>query len=454
MQRGGQAAGMSSTASGPRIWLDGFPLSHPLGTGITTYSRGFARTLTAAGAQTGVLFGRPLPDTIAPQDRDVRFFDAAGPIGRPLRWRLSRLVTQPGGPLAMQVASAAVERQAFPAATMRQFTTASVPPRAELWNANDMFGRGHVHMHLFRRMLGVQCATPPAVMHWMQVHPLHMRGTRNVYTIHDLIPMRVPWATHDSKRLWVANVRAIAAMADHILTVSEHARQDIISLLGVPEDRVTNTYQAVFPPQPLAEGGEALERLRGVLDLEPDGYFLFLSTVEPRKNIPRLIDAYYASGSRRPLVIVGQKGLHYEEQLRLLTKGGGTLSADGRVRFLDYLPRLDVDTLLRHARALLFPSLYEGFGLPPVEAMQVGTPVLTSSTTALPEVVGDAALTVEPTDTQAIAEGIRALDTDDALCGRLGAAGPAQAALFSPERYQRRLEEVHRRLGVPLDGRA
>lgn len=441
---------MAEQPSGPRIWLDGFPLSHPFGTGITTYTRGFARTLVAAGARTGVLFGRPLPDTTPEGERDIRFFDAAAPINRALHWRLLRMLTQPGGPVARRVELEAVERGVAPAAALRHLSTASVPPGAEVWNANDMFGRGHVHMQMFRRLLQARADEAPAVMHWMQVQPLRLRGARNIYTIHDLIPMRLPWATHDIKRVWIANARAIAATADHILAVSEHARRDIMDLLGVPPERVTNTWQAVFPPQPLTDGAGAVERLRGALRLKPGGYYLFVSTIEPRKNIPRMIDAYFASGSKRPLIIVGQKGLHHEEQLRLLTKAEGTLSADGRVRYLDYLPRLDVETLLRHARALLFPSLYEGFGLPAVEAMQVGTPVLTSSTTSMPEVVGEAALTVEPTDIQALAEGIRALDADDDLCGRLAAAGPAQAALFSPERYRARLEEVHRRLGVPL----
>ncbi len=442
---------MPETPSGPRIWLDGFPLSHPLGTGITTYTRGFGRTLLAAGARAGVLFGRPLPDTHPADEREVRLFDAGAAIGRPLRWRLGRMLTQPGGPLAVPVQRQVVDHGAIPASAVRHFSPASVPPGLEIWNANDMFGRGHVGFGLRGRLQPVQVqGPPPAVMHWMQVHPLRMPGALNTYTIHDLIPLRLPWSTRDPKRLWFANVRAIAATAEHILTVSEHARRDIMGLLGVPPERVTNTYQAVFPPAPLADGRQGEARLRGVLGLEPGGYYLFLSTVEPRKNIPRLLDAYHAADPRRPLVIVGQKGLHFEEQLRLLTEAGGTRTPDGRVRYLDYLPRLDVDTLLRHARALLFPSLYEGFGLPAVEAMLVGTPVLTSSTTSLPEVVGDAALTVDPTDTQALAEGIRALEADDDLCGRLSAAGPAQAALFSPERYRARLEEVHRRLGVPL----
>jgi glycosyltransferase involved in cell wall biosynthesis len=258
----------------------------------------------------------------------------------------------------------------------------------------------------------------------------------------------------DPKRFWLRNVREIARTADHIVTVSEHARRDIISLLGVAPERVTNTYQPVFAPRHAVDPAMSLARLRGAHGLEPRGYFLFLSTVEPRKNLSRLLDAYFASGSTTPFVILGQAGLHGREELRLLTERDGTRSADGRVRHLGYVPRLDVDVLLRHARALLFPSLYEGFGLPVVEAMQAGTAVLTSTTSCMPEVVGDAALMVEPTSTQALAEALRALDGDDALRARLEAAGPPRAALFSPERYAARLRELHARLGVPLEDAA
>jgi len=136
--------------------------------------------------------------------------------------------------------------------------------------------------------------------------------------------------------------------------------------------------------------------------------------------------------------------------MRLLTEANGTRTADGRIRHRGYVPRLDVDILLRHARALCFPSLYEGFGLPAVEAMQLGTAVMTSNTSSLPEVVADAALTVTPTDTREMAEALRALDGDADLRGRLETAGPRRAAEFSPERYAERLDALYQRLGIRL----
>ncbi|WP_207541224.1 glycosyltransferase family 4 protein [Sabulicella rubraurantiaca] len=436
-----------------RIWIDGFPLAHPFGTGITTYTRNMVRALRRDGARTGLLFGQLVPDRLEAVERELRFFDAVPPRRGPtLTGRLLRMALDPGGPVAHEVpASGVVDRRLSSAAVYEAFSTANLPEAEEVWNARDLFGRSWVHVGLTRRLMEVRAAgTPPAVMHWMQVHPLRLRGAVNVYTVHDLIPLRMPWATMERKRVWLAAARAIARNADHIITVSEHAKRDIVSLLGVPEERVTNTYQPVAPREPIADGPLAEARLRGALGLEPGGYFLFLSTVDPRKNLSRLLDAYYASGSTAPFVIVGKPGAYAKEELRLLTEAEGTRSADGRVRHMGYLPRLDVDVLLRHAKALLFPSLYEGFGLPVVEAMGVGTPVLTSSTTSLPEVAGEAALLVDPLDPRAMAEAIRALDGDEALRARLAAMGPAQAALFSPERHAARLREVHARIGVPL----
>lgn len=442
---------MTEPPPGPRIWLDGFPLAHPKGTGITTYTKGLAATLRNQRVRLGLLYGRLLPAGQEPLEREVRFFDAAAPIRRMLALRLVRMALGPRGPVAAEVPRhGAVETGLASAAPAARFSTSSVPPADELWNADDMFGRGRVHLALTRRLMPVRVqGPPPALMHWMQVHPLRLVGAPNIYTVHDLIPLRLPWSTLEPKRAWLRAVREIARTADHIVTVSEHSRRDIISLLGMDPERVTNTYQPVFAPAALDED-MALARLRGAHGLEPRGYFLFLSTVEPRKNLARLLDAYIASGSTTPVVILGNRGHGAKRELRLLTEAGGTRGAGGRIRHLGYVPRLDVDVLLRHAKALLFPSLYEGFGLPVIEAMQAGTAVLTSTTSCLPEVAGDAALLVDPTDTRALAEGLRALDADAGLRARLEAAGPARAALFGPERYAARLAALHARLGVPL----
>jgi glycosyltransferase involved in cell wall biosynthesis len=435
----------------PRIWMDGFALTDAQGTGITTYSRGLAATLRESGARLGLVYGRPLPEGLDPVERELRFFDAMGPAMRSLPHRLFGLARRFGGARALPVPlSGMVETDLAASLSSERFSPANVPPGGEIWNADDLFGRARIRIALAPGMMPLRAVggAPPALMHWTHAHPIRLAGTRNIYCIHDLLPLRLPWAMPDPKRDWLRTVRAIARTADHIVTVSENSRQDIIRLLGVAESRVTNTHQPVTIPGTPMPAAMAAQRLRGAYGLEAGGYFLFVSSIEPRKNVARLIDAYLATGIEAPLILIGKQADPSPSELRLLTQAGGTASPDGRVRYLGYLPPADVALLMRHARALCFPSLYEGFGLPAVEAMGLGTPVLTSDNSAMPEIVGDAALKVPPTDTGALAQALMALDSDATLRERLAAMGPARAALFSPARYAERLAALHGRLGV------
>ncbi len=439
---------MAGTA--PRVWMDGFGLSIVAGTGIATYSRGLAGALAGSGLGLGLLYGRPMPAGGEPMAREIAFFDSQTRLRRPLTRRLLGIL---GAQRATPVPeTGAVDRSLHSAGLHGTFSTAEVPASDALWNANDLFGRAVVNMRLRKRLLQVRAegGPPPALMHWTHLHGVRLKGAINVYTIHDAIPLRMPWATLDNKAAWLAAARAVAASAEHIVTVSEHARRDLITLLGIPEERITNTWQAVAPPAEALDERMSRARLAANFGLEHRGYHLSLASVDPRKNLARLLDAYASTGIERPLILVGGKSANAAPELRLLTEAGGTRSRDGRIRHLGYLPRADVDVLVKHARSLCFPSLYEGFGLPAVEAMLAGTAVLTSNVSALPEVVGDAALTVPPTDTRALAEALLALDQDDELRGRLEAAGPARAALFSPARHAERVAALYARLGLPF----
>jgi glycosyltransferase involved in cell wall biosynthesis len=262
-------------------------------------------------------------------------------------------------------------------------------------------------------------------------------------------------------------LRRIAQDAAHIVTVSEHAKRDIVELLGVPEERVTNTYQAVDIPAKFARKPEGIARaeVKGAFGLDWQEYFLFFGAIEPKKNIARLIEAYLGSGVTRPLVICGRQAwnahqelaLLYEDEQRTMMPMGPTEGVQGlrrklreRVILLDYAPFRLLVSLVRGARALLFPSLYEGFGLPVLEAMHLGTPVMTSRVSSLPEVAGDAAMLVDPYDTRAMAEAITALDRHEEVRAELAARGPRRAALFDNAAYEARLLELYAKLGVRL----
>jgi glycosyltransferase involved in cell wall biosynthesis len=177
------------------------------------------------------------------------------------------------------------------------------------------------------------------------------------------------------------------------------------------------------------------------------GYYLFFGALEPKKNLARLLEAHLASGSRHPLVIVGAPGWGSERDVKLLEQFA-ELDRQSRLKWLGYLPRQTLATVIAGARAVVFPSLYEGFGLPVLEAMSLGTPVITSNTSSLPEVAGEAALMVDPMKVRSIAHAINTLEGDDRAVSELRQRGLAQAERFSAAAYRKRLAGFYRQLGL------
>jgi glycosyltransferase involved in cell wall biosynthesis len=260
--------------------------------------------------------------------------------------------------------------------------------------------------------------------------------------------LRLPQATMDDKQAFYARLKAVTRAADHIVTVSETSKRDVIELLDVPEHRITNTYQAISLPQEYLcrEDDQVANYLSGLCGLGMQEYFLFFGALEPKKNVARLIDAYFSSGVQIPLVLVIGDGWQNDEEIARLElhQAGARAGEKGpSIRRLDFVTRSNLVDLVRGARAVLFPSLMEGFGLPVIEAMTLGTPVLTSSNGALAEIAGDAAMLVDPYDVDAIARGIRALANDTDLCGEFSQRGLIRADKFSPARYSERIASLY-----------
>lgn len=371
--------GTGAAGAPVQVCVDSRMLRAEMGTGVATYARVLAACLAEAGAAPAVLD------------------DAGAPRGRGRRWLAA----------------------ADPA-----------PRRAEAleegWNADDVFREAQVFFNLHARLLPVVCDAPPQVMHWTYPVPLYVVGAKNLYTVHDLIPLTRPDLTAIPRARHERLLRRIVAAAHGLVTVSETVRAEIVATLGVGEDFVANTYQAVDAP---LQADPPLPA-----DLRSGRYFLFCGTVEPRKNLARLAAAHAASGTALPLVVVGPDAPGQAALERALA---------GRVIRLPWLPRPELIGLIRRARALLFPTLAEGFGLPVAEAMTLGCPVLTADSGAAAEVAGEAALRVSPEDEGAIARGIAALASDDALCARLRVAGFARGRLFAPQAYARRLRALY-----------
>lgn len=260
-----------------------------------------------------------------------------------------------------------------------------------------------------------------------------------VVTIHDLIFMVLPDRYLPAKRRYLeAFTRLSVRVARHVIADSEHTRQDVMRLLDVPPDRVTAVPLGVIdhfsPP-----GQEALERFRARHDL-PERYLLYLGTLEPRKNLETLIRAYAAVRRRGldwPLVLAGGKGWLYEDIFRAIE----SLDLAAHVRVPGYVSFEEQPLWYGAGAIFVYPSTYEGFGLPVLEAMACGTPVITSTSSSLPEAAGDAALLVDCRDEAALAGAIERLASDRALRADLARRGRARAALFP---WSRTAEETAR----------
>jgi len=433
----------------PSVGIDGFNLSMSQGTGIARYGRNLLISMRDLGIRSHVLFG---PNASRSGDallEEIALTEPSAARSLSLRDRAGREART----LSRMAVGAAAHPIAESGEVIWQGGAAGRPPADRLWSAARLFGDANrVHSrHDTFMSVRFDRQPGPSAMHWTTALPVRAKKIPNLYTIHDLIPLKLPHSVGTDKVKFWKICKEIAKKADQIVTVSETSRQDIIRILGVEEDRVTNTYQAVDVPDTIAkrDHDNIATDLDSNFDLEWRGYFLHFGAVEPKKNLRRIVEAYLASGVRTPLVIVGGRGWMADDelaQLRQLERTG--VAAGSRIRMYEYMTYPMLLTLISGARTVLFPSLYEGFGLPVLEAMALGAPVLTSTGGALPEVAGDAAWIVDPYDVSALADGIRTLDADFDLRNSLAQRGLIRAACFSPDAYRARLTDLYAKVGV------
>jgi glycosyltransferase involved in cell wall biosynthesis len=430
------------------VGIDGYNLALPNGTGVATYGHVLTNVLRGGGHRVTGLFG--VDAGVDADMREVMFYDRLGqvPPTPTLRRKRSRRILRAALRPFHARAMADVPRSG-------RIETGNLAERLPLFDrlatSPNLFEIAHRHFHIYGRFLRVRMEQPPAIMHWTYPLPITLEGAANIYTLHDLVPLRLPYTTLDAKRAYRDLLAACTRTAAHICTVSETSRADIIAEFGIDRDRVTNCYQASPLPVPDSSPEEDAAMIENIFGLPHRGYFLHFGAIEPKKNIGRLLEAYLATGVSAPLVLTGGRGWQAQEELRLLVPEdeGDTLHGRRmaeRVRRLEHLPRPLLARLIRGARAVLFPSIHEGFGLPVLEAMQLGTPVLTASGGALAEVAGDTALLVDPYDVSAITDGIRMLDADAGLRDRLAKTGPVAATRFSGAAYRTRLETMYARV--------
>ena len=274
--------------------------------------------------------------------------------------------------------------------------------------------------------------------------PLAPCGYRRVVTFHDLTFFLLPERYPTTRRLYFQTMTRLSArVAAAVIVPSEAVKGDVMRILGLPRERVFVIPEAAGPafhPQDAV----AIEAVRRRYGLEGP-FLLSVGSLEPGKNRERLLQAFArlrARGLTHTLVVAGQRAWRYEGEAPLAQQLG---LADS-VRFLGHVPQADLPALYSAAEVFVFPSLYEGFGLPALEALACGTPVVSSNVSALPEVVGDAALQVPPLDVEALTDAMERLLRDDGLRSDLRERGLARAAQFSWEKAARQTVEVYQRV--------
>jgi glycosyltransferase involved in cell wall biosynthesis len=268
--------------------------------------------------------------------------------------------------------------------------------------------------------------------------------TRSVVTIHDCIHLMFPQYLRNRVAWWYARTFLWAATrrSDRVLTVSEASKRDILRFFNIPPDKIAVIYNGIDDLFWTAPDEEEVVRVRERFQLTAP-FVLYAGNIKPHKNLERVIDAFFRLRrddlGELKLLIIGDEVSKYATLRRAVHR----YKLHKHVRFLGFVPDRTLAVLYRLADVFVFPSLYEGFGLPPLEAMASGTPVVTSNVSSLPEVVGDAAILVDPYDADAIAGGIRMVLTDARLRAGLRERGRARAREFSWERSVARIREIY-----------
>lgn len=255
---------------------------------------------------------------------------------------------------------------------------------------------------------------------------------RTVVTIHDCIHLRFPEYLPNRAAFVYAHamIRLATRKADRVLTVSDASKRDILHYTGAAPEKVVVVHNGLDARFAAVPDAEAMDRVRQRFQLDHP-FVLYVGNIKPHKNLERLIAAFASMRADGPeglkLVVIGDETSKHPGLRQAVHRH----RLDKHVRFFGFQPAATLVTFYRLARAFVFPSLYEGFGLPPLEAMANETPVVTSNVSSLPEVAGDAALLVDPYDVASIADGIRRAVTDEPLRQQLIAKGRARAMAFS-----------------------
>ncbi len=283
-------------------------------------------------------------------------------------------------------------------------------------------------------------------------HPLLDSPCPSIITVHDLAFVRYPQTFDRNRRLYKnLFIKRSTRKAARIIADSGHTRDELLTLLGVPARKISVIHGAPHKRYHTVQAKEGSQRVRQKHGL-PERFILYVGTLEPRKNLKGLLRAYHLllkqGKNHIPLVVAGGKGWLFHEIFQLVE----TLGLQGRVLFPGFIPGEDLPAIYNAAELFIYPSVYEGFGLPILEAMACGTPVVTSNTSSIPEVAGDAAILVNPASVEDLAEAMHRVLADAGLREELSKKGLERSRLFSWEEAARRTLKVYQEAFVEGKG--
>ncbi len=423
-----------------RICLDGFNLAIPQGSGIASYGRNLLDTINRTGHSAQVLYG--MAENKSRRVSESRL--AEGDV-KPFKPRKSERY--------VETLTARFGRSPYFVPTKDHVIwderTGGKPPVSGFWFNPSLFNYAARSFSAYGKMTPVEFKgdQKPDIMHWTCPLPLWAKNIPNIVTFHDLIPLILPHSTGDDKVRYAQLCTQVAERADHIVAVSEKTADDVCTILGVPESKISVTYQAAYLPQAVVPSqASAMADVDGIFELNWKGYFIHYGSVEPKKNLGRIVEAYLSSKVDLPLVLVGGRAWLEKNEIGLLNQiRAHGLSSSRRIIQYDYLPRRLLASLIMGSRSVVFPSLYEGFGLPVVEAMSLNTSVITSSAGSLPEVAGDAAYICDPYDIDQLATAFKDMAGDLLLAEHYAQLGLHRAKTFSQEAYDQKISALYAR---------
>lgn len=423
-----------------KIAIDGFNLGMIEGTGIATYGRELASVLTGAGHDVCPIYGfeRVAHDT---QEGYSQFIQRLGVDGQAskmdiLKW-LPKFLS--GIPLYLLQRPFKVHEVLVNEKIALGKVKSKIPNYSMLLNSPSIYRISQAYSFFLSRNLQLKLPKDVDIFHLTCPLPISALKIPKVVTVHDIIPLVAPASTTVNLRHYCSMVKTSISDASMIFAVSETAKNDLINFYNISDDKVHVTYQSVDIPKEYRDLNSkdiSLYLQKVYKDrIKYKNYFLFYGAVEPKKNVEQIINAFSRANTDFPIVIVGKNGWLHNEVDRLVAK-----MPRSKVLRIPYLPFSELMFLLKGARGLVFPSFYEGFGLPVLEAMQMGCPVITSNVSSLPEVGGDAVHYVDPYDVKSISDAIEKFCDDSEYVEDLITKGYVQSQKFSSDNYLARLQ--------------